>query len=160
MTPQQQETWSLVSTSHLTLSSLGCESTQQISLMLYCMTSSIVQSMCVLSPGWGHRIQCDTNKHCRVTSDPVHAWMWINFWPEHVQKHYTVFNVSISPTFGYKSKTMGWRDGSVIKSTDALPEVLSSIASTQYPHGGSQPSAIGSDALFWCVQTVTVYSHT
>ena len=28
----------------------------------------------------------------------------------------------------------------------ALPEVLSS----QQPHGGSQPSVVGSDALFWC----------
>ena len=42
-----------------------------------------------------------------------------------------------------------WRDGSVIKSTDCSsrgPEFNS-----QQPHGGSQPSVMGSDALFWCV---------
>jgi hypothetical protein len=29
----------------------------------------------------------------------------------------------------------------------------------QKSHGGSQPSVIGSDALFWCVWTATGYSH-
>jgi hypothetical protein len=44
---------------------------------------------------------------------------------------------------------MGWRDGSGVKSTDCFskgPEFKS-----QQLHGGSQPSVIGSDALFWCV---------
>ncbi|MDS4065654.1 hypothetical protein, partial [Enterococcus faecalis] len=43
----------------------------------------------------------------------------------------------------------GWRDGSVVKSTDCSsrgPEFNS-----QQPHGGSQPSVMRSDALFWCV---------
>jgi hypothetical protein len=43
----------------------------------------------------------------------------------------------------------GWRDGSVVKSTDCSfrgPEFNS-----QQPHGGSQPSVMGSNALFWCV---------
>jgi len=43
----------------------------------------------------------------------------------------------------------GWRDGSVVKSTDCSsrgPEFKS-----QQPHGGSQPSVVRSDALFWCV---------
>ena len=43
----------------------------------------------------------------------------------------------------------GWRDGSVVKSTDCSswgPEFKS-----QQPHGDSQPSVIESDALFWCV---------
>ena len=43
----------------------------------------------------------------------------------------------------------GWRDGSVVKSTDCSssgPEFNS-----QQPHGGSQSSVMGSDALFWCV---------
>jgi hypothetical protein len=46
-------------------------------------------------------------------------------------------------------KSLGWRDGSVVKSTDCSsrgPEVKS-----QQPHGGSQPSVTGCDALFWCV---------
>jgi hypothetical protein len=42
-----------------------------------------------------------------------------------------------------------WRHGSVVKSTDCFsrgPEFNS-----QQTHGGSQPSVMGSDALFWCV---------
>jgi hypothetical protein len=48
-----------------------------------------------------------------------------------------------------KSSIWGWKDDSVVKSTDSSsrgPEFNS-----QQPHGGSQPSLIGSDALFWCV---------
>jgi hypothetical protein len=43
----------------------------------------------------------------------------------------------------------GWRDGSAVNSTDYSsrgPEFNS-----QQPHGGSQPSIMRSDALFWCV---------
>jgi hypothetical protein len=46
----------------------------------------------------------------------------------------------------YKIKSRGWRDGSVVKSTDCSsrgPEVNS-----QQLHGGSKPSVMGSDALF------------
>jgi len=42
---------------------------------------------------------------------------------------------------------MGWRDGSVVKSTDCSsrgPEFKS-----QQTHGGSQSSVMGSDAVFW-----------
>jgi len=49
---------------------------------------------------------------------------------------------------GRKEKK-GWRDGSVVELTDCSsrgPEFIS-----QQPHGGSQPSVMGSDALFWCV---------
>jgi hypothetical protein len=45
--------------------------------------------------------------------------------------------------------TSGWRDGSVVKSTDCSsrgPEFNS-----QQPHGGSQPSVMESNALFCCV---------
>jgi hypothetical protein len=48
-----------------------------------------------------------------------------------------------------KKEAGGWSDGSVVKSTDGSsrgPEFNS-----QQPHGGSQPSVKGSDALFWCV---------
>jgi hypothetical protein len=44
---------------------------------------------------------------------------------------------------------LGWGDGSAVKSTDCSsrgPEFKS-----QQPHGGSQPSVIVSDTLFWCV---------
>ena len=49
----------------------------------------------------------------------------------------------------FKSASWGWRDGSVVKSTDCSsrgPEFNS-----QQPHGGSQPSVMESDALFWSV---------
>jgi hypothetical protein len=47
-----------------------------------------------------------------------------------------------------KKKLLGWRHGSVVKSTNCSsrgPEFNS-----QQPHGGSQPFVMGSDALF-CV---------
>jgi hypothetical protein len=43
--------------------------------------------------------------------------------------------------------TQGWRDGSAVKSTDCSfkgPEFKS-----QQPHGGSKPSVMRSDVLFW-----------
>jgi hypothetical protein len=49
----------------------------------------------------------------------------------------------------FERAVRGWRDGSAVKSTDCSsrgPEFNS-----QQPHGGSQPSVMGSDALFWCV---------
>jgi len=45
-----------------------------------------------------------------------------------------------------RSHILGWRGDSVVKSTDCSfrgPEFNS-----QQPHGGSQPSVVGSDALF------------
>jgi hypothetical protein len=48
-----------------------------------------------------------------------------------------------------KAAREGWRDGSVVKSTDCSsrgPEFNS-----QQPHGGSQPPGMGSVVLFWCV---------
>jgi hypothetical protein len=48
-----------------------------------------------------------------------------------------------------KGHKEGWRDGSAVKITDCSsrgPEFNS-----QQPHGSSQPSVMGSDALFWCV---------
>jgi hypothetical protein len=44
---------------------------------------------------------------------------------------------------------LGWGDSSVVKNTNCSsrgPEFNS-----QQPHGGSQPSVMGSDVLFWCV---------
>jgi hypothetical protein len=54
-----------------------------------------------------------------------------------------------SVTEVFKASSGGWRDGSVVKSTDCSsrgPELNS-----QQPHDGSQPSIMGSDTLFWCV---------
>jgi len=52
----------------------------------------------------------------------------------------------------------GAGDGAVVKSTDCSsrgPEFNS-----QQPHGGSQPSVMESNVLFWCLKTVTMYPHT
>jgi hypothetical protein len=49
----------------------------------------------------------------------------------------------------------GWRDGSVVKSTDCSSE--GPEFKSQQPHGGSQPSVTKSDALFWRI--ATVYLH-
>jgi hypothetical protein len=48
-----------------------------------------------------------------------------------------------------ENKDRDWRDGSAVKSTDCSskgPEFKS-----QQPHGGSQPSVMRSDGLFWYV---------
>jgi hypothetical protein len=61
------------------------------------------------------------------------------------------------PSYILERQTVGWRDGSVVKSIDCSsggPEFKS-----QQPHGGSQPSVMGSDALFWVLKTATVYVH-
>jgi hypothetical protein len=50
---------------------------------------------------------------------------------------------------GVKRVTEVWRDGLVVKSTNCSskgPEFKS-----QQPHGGSQPSVMRSDVLFWCI---------
>jgi hypothetical protein len=48
-----------------------------------------------------------------------------------------------------KKKKKGWRDGSVVKNTDCSSE--GPEFKFQQPHGGSQPSVMRSNALFWCV---------
>jgi hypothetical protein len=44
---------------------------------------------------------------------------------------------------------LGWRDGSVVKSTEYSSR--GSEFKSQQPHGGSQPSVMRSNDLFWCV---------
>jgi hypothetical protein len=48
-----------------------------------------------------------------------------------------------------KRKKGGWRDGSVVKSTDCSSE--GPEFKFQQPHGGSQPSVMRSDTLVWCI---------
>jgi hypothetical protein len=51
---------------------------------------------------------------------------------------------------------LDWRDGSAVKSTDCSSE--GPEFKSQQPHGGSQPSVMRSDTLFWCyMKIVTVY---
>jgi hypothetical protein len=42
-----------------------------------------------------------------------------------------------------------WQDGSAVKSIDCSSE--GPEFKSQQPHGGSQPSVMRSDTLFWCV---------
>ena len=53
---------------------------------------------------------------------------------------------------------LGWRDGSAVKSTDCSSR--SPEFNSQQPHGGSQPSVMGSDALFWWVWRQWQYTYT
>jgi hypothetical protein len=45
-----------------------------------------------------------------------------------------------------KGSIQAWKDSSAVDCSYRGPELNS-----QQPHGGSQPSVMGSDALFWCV---------
>jgi hypothetical protein len=51
--------------------------------------------------------------------------------------------------YTFKMAVLGWRNGSAVKSTGSSskgPEFKS-----LQPHGGSQPSIIRSDFLFWSI---------
>jgi hypothetical protein len=52
---------------------------------------------------------------------------------------------------------LAWRDGSVV--TNTVCSFRGPEFNSHQPHGGSQPSIMGSDALFWCLRRVTVYSQ-
>jgi hypothetical protein len=65
------------------------------------------------------------------------------FWPLQVLHSGMHTNTQITHTW------RGWRDGSVLKSTDCSSE--GPEFKSQQTHGGSQPSAMRSGALFWNV---------
>jgi hypothetical protein len=48
-----------------------------------------------------------------------------------------------------KHTRQGWRNGSAVKHTDYSSRGLE--FNSQQPHSVSQPSIMGSNALFWCV---------
>jgi hypothetical protein len=53
----------------------------------------------------------------------------------------------VATNIGSRNRLQGWRDGSEVKMSGCSstgPEFNS-----QQPHGGSQPSVMRSDALFW-----------
>jgi hypothetical protein len=54
-----------------------------------------------------------------------------------------------------KKKLEGWRDSSVVKSTNCSSK--GHEFKSQQPHGGSQPSVTRSDSLFWCVWRQCIY---
>jgi len=49
-----------------------------------------------------------------------------------------------------QQQNQGWRDGLEIKSADCSSR--GPVFNFQQPHGGSQPSVMGSNGLFWCVE--------
>jgi hypothetical protein len=114
-----------------------------------------------------------------VNSDPKgHAWYVLTKWilakkvqntqdtVHRTQKgppSFKIFWISRFSVHSHFSTAMskllieGWRDDSTVKSTDCSsrgPEFNS-----QKPHGGSQPSVIGSDALFWCEDSYSVLTN-
>ena len=71
------------------------------------------------------------------------------------EKHFQSYDLELllEFTFAYtllqNYKLRGLKDDSLVKSTDSSsrgPEY-----SSHQTHGGSQPSVMGSDTLFWCV---------
>ena len=60
----------------------------------------------------------------------------------------TLVDNSLAIPFKIK-RSRDWRDGSAVRSTDS--SVRGPEFNTQQPHGGSQPSVMGSDAVFWGV---------
>ena len=77
---------------------------------------------------------------------PCGGWD-LNSGPSEEQSVLLTAEPSLQPMFLF----VKWyvKDGLVVKSTDSSsgdPEFNS-----QQPYGGSQPSVMGSDALFWCV---------
>jgi hypothetical protein len=57
--------------------------------------------------------------------------------------------IIINIVFTIKTNFKGWRDGSMVRSTDYNSR--GSESNSQQPDGGSQPSVILSDALYWYV---------
>jgi hypothetical protein len=51
--------------------------------------------------------------------------------------------------FFNKKREQGWGNGTAVKSTNCSSRGLEFYS--QQPHGCSQPSVMGSDALYWCV---------
>jgi hypothetical protein len=56
---------------------------------------------------------------------------------------------TISSYWSFENDNKGWKDGLAVKSTDCSSE--GPEFKSQQPHGGSQPSVMRSDALFWYV---------
>jgi hypothetical protein len=56
-----------------------------------------------------------------------------------------------------KKRPMGWKDDSVVKSTDCSSR--SPKFNSQQPHGGSQPSVMGSDAFLRQLQCTHIHKN-
>lgn len=67
------------------------------------------------------------------------------FLPSTVLSSSTTPLPSGSTYFLIRKTNRSWRDGSMVKST------VSSSRDPEQAHGGSQPSIMGPNDLFWCV---------
>ena len=63
-----------------------------------------------------------------------------------MQNDHDLFLDNTLLTYDMRIVALGWRDGSTVKSSDCSSR--GSEFNSQQPHGGSQPSVMGSDALF------------
>jgi hypothetical protein len=73
----------------------------------------------------------------------------LKLWKDIVKIKLSFYKLSKTNTKAKMQEKWGCRDCSAAKSTDCSsrgPEFKS-----QQPHGGSQPSVMESNALFWCV---------
>ena len=112
-------------------------------------------------------MQCQQNSHTKKEM-LAHQWgMEIldlgkeverNVWPlsqlVYVGRHhfFELGTIMRASTLNIRVKYWGWREWlmeSVVKSTDCSSR--GSEFKSQQPHGGSHPSVMRSDALFWCV---------
>jgi hypothetical protein len=70
----------------------------------------------------------------------------------HTYAHMLIFKFFLlerkDNSFNFKN-IRGWRDGSVVKSTDCSSE--GPEFKSQQPHSDSQPSIMRSDTLSWCI---------
>jgi hypothetical protein len=80
-----------------------------------------------------------------LSSRPTWSTEWV---PGQPGLHRQTLSWKTKKQTNNNNKNMGWRDGSVVKSTDCSSR--GPVFNFQQPHGGSQLSVMGSNALFWC----------
>jgi hypothetical protein len=75
---------------------------------------------------------------------------WLAWTTRKQVDHELLASLDYKTTFCLKKiKNKGWRDGSVVKSTDCSSRGCK--FNSQQPPGGSQPFLMGFDALFSCI---------
>ena len=86
---------------------------------------------------------------CSIQCSFKTAWQRCNILPGRGKYWSNNLGLHVENLSSFKNLFLGWRHGSVVKSTGCSsggPEFNS-----QQLHSGSQPSLMGSNALFWCV---------
>jgi hypothetical protein len=110
-------------------------------LVAYCASASIYDSLSYCDDVlWTQRSQTDAWEHLPLWESISWGVLYAKVWN---RTNSTLYNQ------GLEEMDRGWWDGSAVRSADCSskgPEFTS-----QQPHGGSQPSVMKSDALFWSV---------